>query len=136
MTRAPRHAVSAVSFEDTQALARQVAALSAEESWDEADPAQEASIVAWADRTALRRGSRRSSSGGRRRPNPSSTNVHEPSDYWTEFAERLEALGIEAKLIGALAAMQYRAQPRRDHRRGLPGPVTRRLGRCDACGRL
>ena len=38
--------------------------------------------------------------------------MHEPSDYWTEFAERLAALGVKTRLIGALAAMQYRAQPR------------------------
>ena len=36
----------------------------------------------------------------------------EPSDYWSEFAGRLERLGIEAKLIGALAAALYRATPR------------------------
>ena len=36
----------------------------------------------------------------------------EPSDYWADFAERLDRLGIEAKLIGALAADLYRATPR------------------------
>jgi hypothetical protein len=35
--------------------------------------------------------------------------VHEPSAYWVEFGRRLADLGIEAKLIDALAAMQYRA---------------------------
>jgi hypothetical protein len=53
MTCAPRRAVS---FADKQAFARQAAALSAEENWDEADPAQEASIVAWADRTRAAQG--------------------------------------------------------------------------------
>jgi hypothetical protein len=38
--------------------------------------------------------------------------VPEPSDYWADFAERLDRLGIEAKLIGALAADLYRATPR------------------------
>lgn len=36
----------------------------------------------------------------------------EPSDYSTEIAERLAALGIEAKVIGALAALRYRRTPR------------------------
>lgn len=38
--------------------------------------------------------------------------MHEPSDYWAEFAGRLRALGVEVALIGALAAMQYRDKPR------------------------
>jgi hypothetical protein len=38
--------------------------------------------------------------------------VHEPSAYWADFARRFADIGIEAKLIGALAALQYRAQPR------------------------
>lgn len=38
--------------------------------------------------------------------------MHDPSAYWVDFARRFEELGIEAKLIGALAALQYRAQPR------------------------
>lgn len=36
----------------------------------------------------------------------------EPSDYSAQFAERLWALGIDAVLIGALAALRYRATPR------------------------
>lgn len=36
----------------------------------------------------------------------------EPSDYWPEIAERLRQLGIEARLIGALAALRYRRAPR------------------------
>ena len=38
--------------------------------------------------------------------------MREPADYWTDFARRLERLGIEARLIGALAAQLYRAVPR------------------------
>lgn len=36
----------------------------------------------------------------------------EPSDYSAQFAEQLAALGIEARLIGALAALRYRRVPR------------------------
>ena len=36
----------------------------------------------------------------------------EPSDYWTEFARRLTELAAEPVLIGALAALMYRAEPR------------------------
>ncbi len=38
--------------------------------------------------------------------------VPEPSDYSTAFAERLRDLGVEARLIGALAALRYRRVPR------------------------
>jgi hypothetical protein len=38
--------------------------------------------------------------------------VPEPSDYAAEFAERLRALGVEARLIGAHAALRYRRTPR------------------------
>lgn len=38
--------------------------------------------------------------------------MREPSDYFGEFATRLSSLGIEAALIGALAAIRYRAEPR------------------------
>jgi hypothetical protein len=38
--------------------------------------------------------------------------VREPSDYSTEFADRLRALGVEPVLIGALAANVYRLTPR------------------------
>ncbi len=36
----------------------------------------------------------------------------EPSDYWTDFARRLSELAAEPVLIGALAALMYRAEPR------------------------
>ncbi len=36
----------------------------------------------------------------------------EPSDYWSEFAERLEQLGLEPVLIGGLAARRYRHRDR------------------------
>lgn len=36
----------------------------------------------------------------------------EPSDYSAEIAEKLAGLGIEARLIGALAALRYRRVPR------------------------
>lgn len=36
----------------------------------------------------------------------------EPSDYSARIAEQLRALGVEAVLIGALAALRYRATPR------------------------
>ncbi len=36
----------------------------------------------------------------------------EPSDYSEAFAERLRSLGVEAALIGALAALRYRHRPR------------------------
>lgn len=36
----------------------------------------------------------------------------EPSDYSAELAERLAELGIEARLVGALAALRYRRSPR------------------------
>jgi hypothetical protein len=38
--------------------------------------------------------------------------VPEPSDYSSEIAEKLAGLGIEARLIGALAALRYRRVPR------------------------
>jgi hypothetical protein len=38
--------------------------------------------------------------------------VPEPSDYWTEFEQRLTELGAQPVLIGALAALEYRADPR------------------------
>ncbi len=38
--------------------------------------------------------------------------MRDPSDYWTEWAARLADLGVEAKLIGALAASLYRVTPR------------------------
>jgi hypothetical protein len=38
--------------------------------------------------------------------------VPEPSDYSAEIAEKLAGLGIEARLIGALAALRYRRVPR------------------------
>ncbi len=38
--------------------------------------------------------------------------MREPSDYSAEFAARLASLGIEAALIGALAAIEYRLEPR------------------------
>lgn len=36
----------------------------------------------------------------------------EPSDYSTEIAETLRRLGVDARLIGALAALRYRRTPR------------------------
>lgn len=36
----------------------------------------------------------------------------EPSAYWTEFRDALAALGLEPVLIGALAAIEYRADRR------------------------
>ena len=39
-------------------------------------------------------------------------NMREPSDYSTEFADYLRSLGGEVALIGALAALRYRSQPR------------------------
>ena len=39
-------------------------------------------------------------------------NVREPSDYSAEFADYLRSLGGEVALIGALAALRYRSQPR------------------------
>ena len=36
----------------------------------------------------------------------------EPSDYWIDFERRLTELGAEPVLIGALAALEYRAVPR------------------------
>lgn len=36
----------------------------------------------------------------------------EPSDYSARLAERLGALGVDAKLIGAMAALRYRRTPR------------------------
>lgn len=39
-------------------------------------------------------------------------NVREPSDYSDEFADYLRSLGGEVALIGALAAVRYRSQPR------------------------
>lgn len=58
--------------------------------------------------------------------------MREPSDYSAEFAGRLASLGIEAALIGALAAIEYRADPRQttdvdflvDRLDGLVGSVT------------
>ena len=38
--------------------------------------------------------------------------VPEPSDYSTIFAEKLANLGVDARLIGALAAIRYRRTPR------------------------
>lgn len=38
--------------------------------------------------------------------------MREPSDYSDRFAERLQALGLEPVLIGALAANVYRLSPR------------------------
>jgi hypothetical protein len=38
--------------------------------------------------------------------------VPEPSDYSTLFAEKLAHLGLDARLIGALAALRYRRTPR------------------------
>ena len=35
-----------------------------------------------------------------------------PSDYWTDFRDQLAALGVEPVLIGALAAIEYRAEER------------------------
>lgn len=52
------------------------------------------------------------SRGGPRRPKQNFISVPEPSDYSAEFAERLRALGIDARLIGALAALRYRRVPR------------------------
>lgn len=36
----------------------------------------------------------------------------DPSDYWSTFERRLAELGCEPVLIGALAALEYRATPR------------------------
>ena len=39
--------------------------------------------------------------------------MREPSGYYSaEFAEYLRSLGGEVALIGALAALRYRSQPR------------------------
>lgn len=38
--------------------------------------------------------------------------MREPSDYSAEFADYLKSLGGEVALIGALAAVRYRSQPR------------------------
>lgn len=35
-----------------------------------------------------------------------------PSDYWSTFEQRLTDLGAQPVLIGALAALEYRATPR------------------------
>lgn len=38
--------------------------------------------------------------------------MREPSDYSAQFVEYLQSLGFEVALIGALAAIRYRATPR------------------------
>jgi hypothetical protein len=38
--------------------------------------------------------------------------VQEPSDYWADFERRLADLGAQPILIGALAAQEYRSEPR------------------------
>lgn len=38
--------------------------------------------------------------------------MRETWDYYDEFRERLDALGLDAVLIGALAAARYRLEPR------------------------
>lgn len=49
----------------------------------------------------------------RSRPSPSSTALPEPSaSSAAEFQRRLAQLGFETVLIGALAALRYRASPR------------------------
>jgi hypothetical protein len=42
----------------------------------------------------------------------SCTDVPDPSDYWSTFERRLAELGCQPVVIGALAALEYRATPR------------------------